>query len=261
MTRGTGRYGTAPVWTILFPMEFNRRNYYRLLNVQSDAAPNVIKAAYRALIAEHHPDRGGDPAMATLLNEAYAVLSTPSRRTAYDAARAAKGGEYKPADARAQAQQKSQAGGTSRRRSGEHARVTSCHMCGFGSRGLPADDARCERCASPLSAVPISKGADGTAERRALPRVNRTNRARLVTHWQDAAVDVQLRDLSRDGMSFQCGDALAATSRIRLTCDAFDVVGEVVWSRRMPTGAFIIHARMVTAIFAVKTGGFVSALA
>ena len=67
----------------------NRRNYYRLLNVQSDAAPGVIKAAYRALVAEHHPDVGGDAEAAALLNEAYAVLSTPARRAAYDAVRAA----------------------------------------------------------------------------------------------------------------------------------------------------------------------------
>ena len=70
-----------------------------------------------------------------------------------------------------------------------------------------------------------------------------------------------MRDLSTDGMSFHCGSLVAARARIRVACDAFDAVGEVVSARRLPSGGFIIHARMVTAVFAVKTGGFVSRMA
>lgn len=64
----------------------NRRNYYRLLQVQPDAPLEVIRASYRALMRElkEHPDLGGSTARAALLNEAYAVLSHPARRTAYD---------------------------------------------------------------------------------------------------------------------------------------------------------------------------------
>ena len=51
-------------------MPVNRRNYYRLLHVQADAPAEVIKAAYRALIALHHPDKGGSTWLAGRLNEA-----------------------------------------------------------------------------------------------------------------------------------------------------------------------------------------------
>ena len=72
-------------------MTNDRRDHYRLLHVQADAPTEVIRGAYRALIALHHPDVGGDHAMALRLNDAYAVLSDADRRTVYDAARATPG--------------------------------------------------------------------------------------------------------------------------------------------------------------------------
>ena len=64
----------------------NRRNYYRLLQVQADAPPEVIRSSYRTLMRElkQHPDLGGSTFNASLLNEAYAVLSDANRRASYD---------------------------------------------------------------------------------------------------------------------------------------------------------------------------------
>jgi len=62
--------------------------YYERLGVRSDASPDEIRAAYRALARRHHPDaRGGRPSneMAAI-NEAWSVLSDPGRRAMYDAA-------------------------------------------------------------------------------------------------------------------------------------------------------------------------------
>ena len=61
-------------------MPANRRNYYRVLHVQPDAPAEVIKAAYRALMTIHHPDKGGDANKASLVNEAYTVLADTKRR-------------------------------------------------------------------------------------------------------------------------------------------------------------------------------------
>lgn len=72
-------------------MTTDRRDHYRLLHVQSDAPTEVIRGAYRALIALHHPDVGGDHATALRLNDAFAVLSDTDRRARYDAARATPG--------------------------------------------------------------------------------------------------------------------------------------------------------------------------
>lgn len=70
------------------------RDYYEVLQVSPDADPEVIEKAYKVLARKHHPDaRGGDRGaheMMVELNEAYAVLSDPKRRAAYDATRARK---------------------------------------------------------------------------------------------------------------------------------------------------------------------------
>jgi curved DNA-binding protein CbpA len=70
------------------------RSHYAVLNVSPDADPSVIEAAYRALIKKYHPDkRQGDAPSdrtAAQINEAYAVLRNPARRTEYDAAERAR---------------------------------------------------------------------------------------------------------------------------------------------------------------------------
>ncbi len=65
----------------------NRRNYYRILHIQPDAPPDIIKASYRTQMQKlkMHPDLGGDEWNASVLNEAYQVLSNPKKRAAYDA--------------------------------------------------------------------------------------------------------------------------------------------------------------------------------
>lgn len=66
-------------------------DYYIRLGVTPQATTRQIKAAYRRLALEHHPDRNRDhPAGAEImkqLNEAYAVLSNPVKRREYDALR------------------------------------------------------------------------------------------------------------------------------------------------------------------------------
>ena len=66
-------------------------DYYEILGVSQDAAPERIKAAYRELALRYHPDRNRDRPEAAdrmkAVNEAYAVLSNPARRREYDAMR------------------------------------------------------------------------------------------------------------------------------------------------------------------------------
>jgi hypothetical protein len=59
-------------------------NFYRTLQVDPAAEDIVIRAAYRALMKQYHPDRGGDAAYAQQLNAAYATLADPVARQAYD---------------------------------------------------------------------------------------------------------------------------------------------------------------------------------
>jgi len=61
-------------------------NHYQILDVDTDAEPNDIKAAYRKLSKRYHPDITGDPKghLFQLVNEAYEVLSNAEKRAAYD---------------------------------------------------------------------------------------------------------------------------------------------------------------------------------
>lgn len=64
------------------------KGYYKYLGVRPDAPISVIKAAYRALAMELHPDRNKDKsttAQFQTLQEAYAVLSDEQLRRKYDA--------------------------------------------------------------------------------------------------------------------------------------------------------------------------------
>jgi DnaJ-class molecular chaperone len=66
-------------------------DYYAALDVPETASPQEIKAAYRKLAFEYHPDRtGGKPESADRMkavNEAYAVLSDEGKRREYDTLR------------------------------------------------------------------------------------------------------------------------------------------------------------------------------
>lgn len=62
-------------------------DWYNVLQVTSGAEPEVIRAAYRALAQKYHPDRSRSAQAAQKmaeLNRAWAVLSDPVARRAYD---------------------------------------------------------------------------------------------------------------------------------------------------------------------------------
>jgi molecular chaperone DnaJ len=65
-----------------------KRDYYEVLGVGRDADPASIKKAYRNLAMQYHPDRnpGNGEAAEKMkeVNEAYAVLCDPQKRSLYD---------------------------------------------------------------------------------------------------------------------------------------------------------------------------------
>ncbi|MFM6244357.1 MAG: J domain-containing protein [Dolichospermum sp.] len=75
----------------------DNEDYYKLLEVSPDATFQEIKAAYRVLCKEYHPDKmpPGTPEKARKyieerfkqLNEAYSTLSNPEERQKYDTSR------------------------------------------------------------------------------------------------------------------------------------------------------------------------------
>lgn len=64
------------------------RDYYEVLGLSRGCDAAAIKASFRKLAMEHHPDRNGGRAEAEVkfkeINEAYSVLSDPEKRGMYD---------------------------------------------------------------------------------------------------------------------------------------------------------------------------------
>jgi hypothetical protein len=62
--------------------------YYDVLQVERDASPERVRAAYRRLAQKYHPDKMPDNANAcramAAINAAYEVLSDPHRRAEHD---------------------------------------------------------------------------------------------------------------------------------------------------------------------------------
>ena len=65
------------------------RDYYAVLGLPPTADEKAIKAAYKRLAHQYHPENAGDPKdkWFRLISEAYNTLSDVSRRSQYDARR------------------------------------------------------------------------------------------------------------------------------------------------------------------------------
>jgi len=64
-----------------------QRDYYEILGVPKNASNEDLKAAFRRLARQHHPDVNKEPDAEERfkeLNEAYAILSDADKRAAYD---------------------------------------------------------------------------------------------------------------------------------------------------------------------------------
>lgn len=61
-------------------------NYYEVLNVSPDASNEIIREKWIELMKSHHPDKVGEEGVdrAKKINEAYEILSNPTKRVDYD---------------------------------------------------------------------------------------------------------------------------------------------------------------------------------
>lgn len=66
-------------------------NLYKILEVDKEASPEVIKKAYRALAEKYHPDKSANNIPISIkkekmaeINNAYSILSNPAKRKQYN---------------------------------------------------------------------------------------------------------------------------------------------------------------------------------
>ena len=96
--------------------------------------------------------------------------------------------------------------------------------------------------------------------RRSVPRIPNSDAATVYPGWQMQARGARLRDLSTSGISMVTDIALQANQVVRVVGPLFDVLANVV-SCRIGGGVFVIHACLLSAIFARRSGVFVSVAA
>jgi hypothetical protein len=210
----------------------NRRNYYRVLHVQPDAPVEIIRTSYRTLMQRlhMHPDLGGDHWNATVINEAFATLSDPVKRAAYDRSMR-----------RVLEEMRSAGYGWEAHTAGRELRAgtaatCACPFCGtvHSARETALPGSSCASCGSPL--YPAIKLQLQDTSRRALDRFPRQMPVNYCLSWPaDRTFDGMTEDLSISGMRFTGALELAPEERLRLDCDFCSAVA-VVRSARAGEG-------------------------
>lgn len=59
-------------------------DYYEVLGLKRDCSEQDVTNAFKRLVLEHHPDKGGDPEKFLAVQKAYDVLHDPAKRMDYD---------------------------------------------------------------------------------------------------------------------------------------------------------------------------------
>lgn len=209
---------------ILDPSMKNRRNYYRILQVQPDAPVEIIRASYRTLMLElkRHPDLGGSNSDASVLNAAYEVLANPERRAAYDKELFV---QYtKRVDT-----------------PGKRPLTTLfCPVCRRPLAQKPQPGERCSTCQSPLkSERPTEHGRD---YRRATSRIKKEEKVLYSSNWPSQARQARMIDFSPQGMRFHCAEKLAVGSILKISSDLLYASGAVTNVREEWAGGQRVYA-------------------
>ena len=146
-------------------------NPYEVLGVPPSATAEEIRAAYRRLTLAYHPDRNPAPQAGhwmAQINRAYAILSDPAQRAAYDR----------------------------QQQAGARVRCPSCTH-GIATRGYDGRRIRCPIC---LGSGTISREEAAAGVGGGRPRQEETQRRAVRHNWQ------QLRDEGRNtAQCARCG--------------------------------------------------------
>jgi len=227
----------------------NRRNHYRLLQVQPDAPVEIIRASYRTMMRELklHPDLGGSTDLAAALNEAYEVLTDPERRAEYDqrlSHQFTRQGAAPSATARAAM------------------KSPGCLFCGRKLVRKALSGECCPTCESPLESQEMARLEDSS--RRCVARMKRDGQILYYTEWPQKGSTAQMVDLSPKGMRFICGELIKPGTVVKISSPMFEAVAVAKNVRReRAAGREVISIGLsfLAIVFGNRKGNFISTCA
>lgn len=225
----------------------NRRNYYRILQVQPDAPIEIISSSYRTLMRDlkRHPDLGGELWSAEVLNEAYEILSNSSKRAEYDR-KLFETYVNKPCT-----------GGSA----GKKNVIT--FFCPFCKRPLERDakpDEHCRTCKCPLH--PCGQGVTPDKDHhRAVERLRKYGKLKYYSSWPQKGKEAKMLDVSTKGIRFVCKEKLRPGATIKLSSPLLRAIAEVKdiqKSKPHNECCYTVGVEFLSVSFAKTTGSFVS---
>lgn len=235
----------------------NKRNYYRLLQVQFDAPIDVITASYQALKKSSFPDTA-------LLDEAYQVLSNSAARELYDVLFAASNFSYtteQTVHENTDQVRFAPAKNTSQF-AVEPYRAVITHYCSFCKTPyMPQTNAyqheSCLECASPLFAL---QHENIESSSRTMMRVNIQGEFMFYLFWPSKPCQGLFQDLSPIGARFLTEQSIDLHDVIKIDAPNLQAVAEVTHKHNEDQG-ISIGTRFIAVKFDRQQGNFVTAQA
>ena len=205
-------------------------DYYRILQIQPDAPAPMIHTSYQTLVRRALRDSPGGDEIARL-DAAYAVLSDPERRKAYDFERAG------------------------RAASRDAAEPGTCLFCGasHGIEGELERDDECGRCASPL--YPAERHRLEYSGQRILGRIHVRHQISIWTEPEVTPIAGEMRNLSLNGMAFTSSVLFEANQIVRVDCTELHAVGRIAHAEQATSGAHPFSAGLEFLTLRLPEGG------
>ncbi len=225
----------------------NRRNYYRILQVQPDAPFEIIRASYRTLMRElkQHPDLGGELWRAKVLNEAYETLSNSVKRLEYDKNLF-----------ETYVKQPFPVKGTQKK----SAITIYCPFCKrpLGRDAKPGEC--CRTCRSPLH--PCSGDhSDERDYKRSVERLKKYGKLKYYSSWPQKGKEAKMVDISPSGIRFICTEKLRHESTVKLSSPLLKAIAKVINSQRKEIydeTYYTVGVEFMSVTFAKTKGSFIS---
>ena len=203
-------------------------DYYKILQIQPDAPAPLIHSSYRTLVRRALTDSPGGDEIARL-EAAYAVLSDPQQRAAYDLERSGSAGA-RPA-----------------------------HICLFCSaphgleRALARDD-ECTQCKSPL--YPAERQRLEYSGQRILGRMQVRHPISIWTEWpQVTSLAGEMRNLSLNGIGLTSSVLFEVSQILRIDSTELRALGRVAHAEQATSGAYPYSAGVEFLTLRLAEGG------